>query len=196
MSLPENIIHNSGKLVFHYTSLAVLLKMLEKSASGYIQFHAGGMHCMNDESEFVYGCQQLRKILPHIETRVGEIPELLKLSSAIDRVDKHTQQLWHKWYAQSLLKSNNTPFVISTSSKGDDIPMWAMYGDAGHGVAIGLDIANIELSIKERDGIKCMDWTQQNLDELRAFKVVQQPSLLHPGVMLAIIYYRDSLLSR
>lgn len=189
----ENIVHNQGNLVYHYTSLNVLMKMMDESDAENIFIHASGMHCMNDSSEFIYGFKQFRKLLPAVENKLGIIPDDLKLSRAIDNEANRIDGNWDERYVKTLLEKLLTPFVISTSSNGDNIPMWEMYGDAGRGVAIGIDIGNVYVPIKKPDGTKVLDFSKYNWNDIHAIKIVQHLSLGHPAIILTINAYRKYL---
>lgn len=184
-----NIVHNQGQLVYHYTSMSTFKAIMEGVDDGNIIFHASGMHCLNDSSEFLYGFKEFRRILPAIENKIGNINDSLKLSCTIDSEDLFLNGKWSENYAKFLLEGNKTPFVVSTSAHNDNIPMWVMYGDDGRGVALGLDISNLFKREKTEKRIHNL----VSLDELHALKIVQNLSLDHPAIIISICDYKRYL---
>lgn len=189
MGILMNIVHNQGQLVYHYTSLSTFNKIIEGIDNGDLIFHASALHCMNDNSEFIYGFKGFRKILPAIEQCVGNIDDSLKLSKMIESEDCYLHGKWSESFVKILHEGNRTPFSVSTSAHNDSIPMWAMYGDGGHGVAMGLDISNLYKRGKNEKGIKNL----VNPDEVHALKIVQELSLDHPAVIYSMNIYKKYL---
>lgn len=189
----DNIAHNQGRLVYHYTSLKTFLALLDNIRDDSLVFHASGMHCMNDSTEFIYGLQEFCRILPALEKTMGDIDEDMKLSTFFDNLEQSIQSGWNKSFTDILLEDHITPFVISTSSDGDSVPMWAMYGDDGHGVALGIDVANCYMPVKLPDGMIVHDMTDGFLKKTHAFKIVQHLSLEHPSIQYSKIIYNKYL---
>lgn len=185
-----NIIHNGGRLVYHYTSTSTLLKILDGIEDGNLVFYASGMSGLNDSSEFIYGFKQFRRLLPTIENKYGDLEQNRRISHIIrDIEDSNIAEKLNERFTDIMVKECRTPFVLSTSSNGDYIPMWAMYGDAGKGVAIGLDISNFYVPIKKDDGSMVYDIT--GYDSVpHALKVVNNLSLRHPAMSLSIRKYK------
>lgn len=187
-----NIIHNGRKLVYHYTSTSTLLKILDKIEDDHLVFYASGISGLNDSSEFIYGFKQFRRLLPSIEKRVEELEQNLRLSIIAKKIeDSIIAEKLNERFTDILIKECRTPFVLSTSSNGDNIPMWAMYGDAGRGVSIGLDISNMYVPIKKEDGSMLFDFTKYDSNEPHALKVVHNLSLKHPAILLSISTYKQ-----
>jgi len=186
-----NIIYNGGKLVYHYTSTSTLLKILDKIEDDHLVFFASGMSSLNDSSEFMYGFKQLRRLLPSIENKAEELEQNFRLSEMLKNTeDSFIVERLNERFTDILLKECRSPFVMSTSTEGDNIPMWAMYGDAGKGVSIGLDIANMYVPIKMNDGSMVFDITKYDTNEPHALKVVHSLSLKHPAMLLSISTYK------
>lgn len=166
-----NIVHNGGKLVYHYTSTSTLLNLLDKIEEGHLVFYASGMSGLNDSSEFNYGFKQFKRLLPLIENKFEGLDKGLKLSAIINYLeDSIVAKSLYMRFTDILVKECRTPFVLSTSSNGDNIPMWAMYGDAGRGVSIGLDISNVYVPIKMNDGSWVFDITSYDFDGPHALR--------------------------
>lgn len=191
----DNIIYNNESLVYHYTSLAVFNAIMEELDGDSLVFHASGMHCVNDTSEFIYGFNEFRKILPAIENGIGDIDNSFKLSALIDKEEVSIGGNWGEAFTHILKEGNKTPFIISTSTNLDYIPMWNMYGDKGCGVAIGLDVANSyhKKNDKENNSIILKGDLSEN--DIHAYKVVQKLSLDNPAVVLAKSLYEKYLKS-
>ena len=193
MEKSVNISHNHGQLVYHYTTLETLTVLLRNIEDNYFVFHASGLHYMNDSSEFAYGFNEFRKILPALENRIGNIDDHIKISTKIDNADQYMQGRWNHEFVNTLIEGNMTPFTISTSSLGDSIPMWAMYGNAGRGVALGLDVSNLYVRTKSNSGMIIFDTTQYDWESPHAFKVMQNLSLGHPAIQYAMNVYTEYL---
>lgn len=96
-------------MLYHYTSVETLYKILKNSEDGFIKLRANYYKNMNDTVECQYFINAISKLLPDQE------------SINLDRT----------------LHEVGFPYLISLSEYEDDLPMWNMYGDKGHGVAIG-----------------------------------------------------------
>ena len=121
---------NEPTALFHYTSMDTLLSMLNKYRENMsienLIFWASSIFTMNDPKEMEYGKEVLNTIIPEIEA-LFNIPKDDRLN--IDSLDSNK------------ILSNNlyTPYVISFTSKRDDLAMWTMYGDKGCGVVLKLN---------------------------------------------------------
>ena len=177
-----NIYHNKGQLVYHYTSMDVLKTLIAGIEDNHFVFHGSGLQYMNDSLEFLHGFCELRRVLPALEKELNGLDDDLKISTSIDVADKDLYVKWDKEFVETLLQGNMLPFVVSTSANGDNIPMWAMYGNHGHGVSIGLDISNYYVRTKDSGGKDVLDFTKYEINSPHAFKVVQNLSLRHPAV--------------
>lgn len=193
MDKPVNIVHNKERLVYHYTPLETLMVLLKNIKDHNLIFHASGMHYMNDSSEFAYGFKEFRRILPALENRIENIDDQIKISSRINKADQCLLGKWNHEFVNTLIEGNLTPFIISTSSLGDSIPMWAMYGNAGRGVALGLDVANFFIRTKSEDGMEILDSTPYDWQTPHAYKVMQNLSLDYPAILNVLSIYNDYL---
>ena len=181
MAMFENNIHNNGQLVYHYTTIDTLMKILGDIDEDHLTFHASSMLTLNDSSEFYYGVKEFRRLLPNIENTIGPIDESIKLSKIFADQDKYYNGKFNKLFCELLMQFNKTPFVVSTSSLGDNIPMWSMYGDSGRGVSIGLDIANLYKKKVDSEGKPLLEYTSLKLHPI---KVRSQLSLKNPAVAI------------
>lgn len=112
-------------MLYHYTKVETLYKIISNEYNGNIRLRANFFMNMNDP----YDCRYL-------------ISEISRLAS-IDKNQKHNKDDF-----QDAIKKVGIPYFISFSSKGDNLPMWKMYGDNGHGVVLGFDKEEIKESIK------------------------------------------------
>lgn len=170
----------------------VLLKILEGVQDGMFFLRASSVHGLNDESEYFYGIKQLRRILPAIERRIQDegykIDDNFLISKTFEEEEKRHSYNLNDRFADLMLQGNKVPYIISTSSKGDYIPMWSMYGDSGKGVSIGIDVASLFVETKTDDGI-----LMKLSDEPHALKLVDTLSLNHPAAIVCKREYIDYL---
>ena len=187
----ENNIHNNGQLVYHYTTIDTLMKILGDIDEDHLTFHASSMLTLNDSSEFYYGVKEFRRLLPNIENTIGHIDESIKLSKIFADQDKYYNGKFNKLFCELLMQFNKTPFIVSTSSLGDYIPMWSMYGDSGRGVSIGLDIANLYKKRSDNSGKLVLDYTDYNLNQPHPIKIRTQLSLNNPAIAIIKKEYKE-----
>jgi Protein of unknown function (DUF2971) len=104
------------KLLYHYTSLAGLVGILESR-----ELWASGIRCLNDASEFHAGMNAAFHIYNE---------ELLQTGSD-STISKHTPLL---------LQNGDSVFVASFSAEktGDDLSQWRAYSGDYSGVSLGL----------------------------------------------------------
>ena len=132
-----------SKIVYHFTSLDVLLKILRNPELGKMTFHATRLDFMNDPTEFRYGLNMLQqKYLPFVENVLEIEDDKYKLSKLWDKDPTKTPEEWIEYVVQQLIDNHRIAYAISLSERDDYLPMWRMYGNDGNGVAIGLDVCN------------------------------------------------------
>lgn len=105
------------KLLYHYTSLCTLFKILQgmKDQNGQkmISLRAGNAKNMNDPNDCYYF--------------VGNVGQIVRASEEeIDKMFTEKMQF-------------DAPYIVSLSEIKDDLHMWLCYGDDGHGVALGFN---------------------------------------------------------
>ncbi|MBR6121098.1 MAG: DUF2971 domain-containing protein [Prevotella sp.] len=186
----DELMQNQKKLVYHYTSINSFIKIADELKNGHLLFHANGLHYMNDSSEFIYGFKKFCELLPSMEKEIEGLNEELKLSNVIDKWNSYMNGHWEEMFIRTLKEENRTPFVISTSSDGDSIPMWAMYGYKGQGVAIGMEIVPYYTMTKTPDGKTVYDITKYGDIKTRAFKVMPSLPLEHPAIIESKMAYK------
>lgn len=115
---------------YHYTTQETLCGMLNKcrednshDAQENLIFWASSIFTMNDPQEMKHGVEVFKVLIPFNEG-FYEIHPDERLN--IDTLDSE----------KLLSDHSHTPFVISFSGNRDDLVMWALYGDGGHGVVL------------------------------------------------------------
>lgn len=125
-----------SELLFHYTSIESLLKILQGSDEKIV-FWASHTSFLNDPEEFEFANSIIRKTLVDYE-------EENKIS------EKKSQNLFGKGgIFGSFAYLPGEPFILSFSEHGDDLSMWRAYGHDGNGVCIGLDKEMLESYTKD-----------------------------------------------
>lgn len=112
---------------YHYTTQDTLCSLLNKyresKAQGNLIFWASSIFTMNDPQEMKHGVEVFKVLIPFNEGFYEIHPEE-RLNIGILDSEK------------ILSDHSHTPFVISFSRNRDDLAMWALYGDGGHGVVL------------------------------------------------------------
>lgn len=118
---------NEEEYLYHYTTLdtlcSILNKYRENKAQRNLIFWASSIFTMNDPQEMKHGVEVFKVLIPFNEN-IYEISQEERLN--IDILDSE----------KILSDHSRTPFVISFSENRDDLAMWTMYGDGGHGVTL------------------------------------------------------------
>jgi len=121
-----NILNNreflkESRLVYHYTSLEALHKILTSRC-----FHFTHCAFMNDYSEFEFGINSFQeKMREYIQDSEDQI--------AIDKLDLIKN-----------VKRSGKVFIGSFTSLRDSISQWRLYASNATGVAIGLNVAQLD----------------------------------------------------
>lgn len=112
---------------YHYTTQDTLCSLLnnyrENEVQGNLILWASSIFTMNDPQEMKHGVEVFKVLIPFNEGCYEILPEE-RLN--IDSLDSE----------KILSDHSHTPFVISFSGNRDDLTMWALYGDGGHGVVL------------------------------------------------------------
>jgi Protein of unknown function (DUF2971) len=119
-----------GNIVYHYTTLNVLQKILEEAKDGYFTMRASHIKYLNDTSEYVLAIKLLQNKLIEYDNVTGKNSK--NLSKLLN--DKRMS------FFESEDIDDDFPFIISFSSNDDSLPMWNSYADNSQGVAIGLKV--------------------------------------------------------
>ena len=198
-----NPMREGSGIVYHYTSLNTLLKILNDVKDEKIYFHATDIFSLNDPTEFVHGFRQLWALLPQIENDFYSIIRKNPQSFNIEEVflDKKyrlsnmwnkmngSNKGWLKTYVEAMHQTYDSPFVVSFSCHEDFLPMWSTYGDNGNGIAIGLDIQDFYIRKESVDGTVLYDYTRIKDKELRSILVsYEKISINHPFAIYVRFY--------
>lgn len=117
--------------LYHYTSNAGLRGI---TTSGTIWM--GNAWRMNDPDELVYGIGQVRALLEGMLSGETDLNRKAIIRSLLSMFDEGN------------FKDAFDCYLACFSRKGDDLNQWRLYGDDGHGYAIGFDPSYFE--IRER----------------------------------------------
>lgn len=130
------------KILYHYTSVDALLGGIivkDKPRPGKeICLWATNCRYMNDPKEFSTGIQLANEVLDF-------------------SFDKPIQDDCEQKENEEQLK--DTTYITSFSSAVDCLPMWGMYGQKGHGLALGFDTAVLKTRFNL---LKCVYATEEN----------------------------------
>lgn len=149
------------KVVFHYTSLATLLKIVKSQ-----QIWATSIRYLNDVSERSYALSEIKK-------RVEQGPLLIQnlFPDQIEEIDKHRS-------------FDELPFVASFSGLSDSLPQWRSYCPNGNGVSIGFSTESLKhASLIKENAADQQAPVNKNLDsdpldfEIDFFSIAFQPVL-------------------
>ena len=112
------------ELVYHYTSIDVLYKLLDgiiidKLKTNFV-FHASSLLVMNDPHEFIRGYDILWKELPSIEKAAGIKEGKYKISTIWKSISSGKKDVdRNKMLLDALFDNNKTPFVVCFSKQRD-----------------------------------------------------------------------------
>jgi len=127
------------KILYHYTSMATLLKILQGvEATGKLTLLGTHIKYLNDKAEFSTAINIIIDAIKEYENKQGV--ELEKRFS--DIIDESVLNRLARLDTQP-------PFVTCFSEEPDSLPMWTHYAEKGQGVAIG--IKQIDNWIPEND---------------------------------------------
>lgn len=113
-------------LLYHYTSISTLLKILDISATAkLICFWATHAKYFNDPYEYNLAISLLKRSMYRYEVE----------NSIQDKKSKD----FNKKAVSGFGYLAGYPFILSFSENKDDLIMWRTYGSDGKGIAIGLD---------------------------------------------------------
>lgn len=106
-------------ILYHYTSVETLYKILnnihKEHDKEFIKLHANYFMNMNDPADCQYFVSVLSEILTNGTNMYGFFKKQFEIA----------------------MHEAGIPYFVSLSSERDSLPMWHMYADSAHGVAIG-----------------------------------------------------------
>ena len=137
-------------VVYHYTSIDALEKILFTHSEETKSFRLRATHCnfLNDGTESILGARLLPKYVNEIEKEL-HIPEQWQLEPAFND-EQYLQNLIRHIKTFNDTKDTISKFVASFSKAYDNLVMWSMYGNKGNGVALGFDSEYLTDCLKNR----------------------------------------------
>lgn len=116
---------NDPKILYHYTSVGTLLKILDNSVDNKICFRATHAKFFNDPYEYKLAVLFLKQSMVKYEKE--------------NNIKNGQSSIFNKNSLERLGVASGDPFMLSLSENSDDLTMWRTYGADGKGVAIGID---------------------------------------------------------
>ncbi len=157
-------------IVYHYTNIANLDKIISNNSAGTteLKFRATNCKFLNDGTENTLGIKIISQYLAPVEDSLNikqedKLSPLLNIPGYIENIYQN-----QKRFDDHNPKSDN--YIISFSCDRDSLVMWSMYGNKGDGVAIGVD-SSLLIPLEKgfnTDKRKCTYWPQHTLNELNA----------------------------
>lgn len=155
--------YQTTNIAYHYTSIDTLLKLLDGIEDNRFMFYGSYILYMNDPTEFKYGLDMVRHLLPLIENELC-VQNNICLSRIWD--DDEIRERHFEMLGDSFL----LPFVVSFSNHKDFLPQWITYGDNGKGVSLGFKIQDYCRIIKNGE-YTTIDLTEFEEKQIHAIRV-------------------------
>ena len=137
--MQTKITKKKDDILFHYTSIGTLMKILDINDDKKICLRATHAKYFNDPFEYKLAVDMFKTSLVQYEKQ-----NLIK--------DKKSQNFDKKSFA-SLGILAGYPYILSLSENADDLTMWRTYGADGKGVAIGFDKKMLNDYSEDRENI-------------------------------------------
>lgn len=113
------------KILYHYTSVATLLKILQGvEETGKLTLRGTHIEYLNDKAEYITAIELTLEALKEYND-----------SSKISIAENFNEDLLRRFTGFN----THPPFITSFSGQCDSLPMWTHYANKGQGVAIGLE---------------------------------------------------------
>lgn len=141
-------IQPNAKILYHYTSIEALFGGIivkdRPNPNKEICLWASNCRYMNDPKEFSTGIRLAHEML--------DIPSNESIQVASEQIKEYI-------------------YIISFSSAGDCLPMWGMYGQNGHGLALGFDTTVIKTNFILSKCVYATDenkkWLKEEISKLK-----------------------------
>ncbi|NQE60785.1 DUF2971 domain-containing protein [Caulobacter sp. RHG1] len=118
---PFNFSSDQCPVLYHYTSVAAALAMIESQTFWLSEYTA-----MNDTSEFAFARELYLRLLPTVEGGLSLVPRVIALTALED------------------VQRNMTMLIGSLTERRDDLNQWRLYADNGGGCVVGIDASYLE----------------------------------------------------
>jgi hypothetical protein len=117
------------EIIYHYTSLEVLKKIIENSSNDEFTMRATHAKYLNDPKEYSLAIDLLRaKLIEYDNTLTFGRSKNMRATLTEKKMS------FFQWKEMD----DDIPFIISFSKHKDSLPMWNTYGNRSQGIAIGL----------------------------------------------------------
>ena len=114
-------------LLYHYTSVETLYKIFHNIEKNLIKLRANLFMKMNDPFDCQYLIKEVSQFFSEKNMHISE-----------DEIEKNIEKS---------MNEVGIPYVISLTKLEDSLPMWNMYGQKGHGVAIGFSKEDLQQAV-------------------------------------------------
>jgi len=121
---------SKNNLLYHYTSMSTLLKILDVNESGKLCVWATHAKYFNDPYEYNLAISLMKRSMYRYETE--------------NLIQERKSKNFNMKTISSFGYIAGYPFILSLSENADDLAMWRTYGADGRGVAIGFDKKMLE----------------------------------------------------
>lgn len=118
-------ISEKNNLLYHYTSISTLLKILDVNENEKLSILATHAKYFNDPYEYNLAISLLKRSMYKYEIE--------------NSIEKRKSKKFNKKDVSSFGYIAGYPFILSLSENADDLTMWRTYGSDGRGIAIGFD---------------------------------------------------------
>lgn len=114
-----------NNMLYHYTSISTLLKILDVKENEKLCFWATHAKYFNDPYEYKLAISLLKRSMYKYEKE--------------NSIENRKSEKFNKKAIASFGYIAGYPFILSLSENADDLTMWRTYGSNGRGIAIGFD---------------------------------------------------------
>lgn len=119
-----------NNILYHYTSLEVLQKILETGDKKSIALWATQIKYLNDPKEYLIAIEELQKKLIIYD-------DSLPNASSKNLKEKLNDKKMRFFEWENI--GDDFPYIISFTDQDDNLPMWNQYANNSKGVTIGFD---------------------------------------------------------
>jgi len=148
------------KILFHYTSIGSLMKILDNVKNEKVCIRATHAKYFNDPFEYKHAISLFKTSMVRYEKE--------------NKIKNKKSTHFNNKFLSSLSMFSGHPYILSFSEHVDDLNMWRTYGSNGNGVAIGLDLTMLEEYVKDTNNtdsklLKCQYEEDLIIKELKLY---------------------------
>jgi hypothetical protein len=118
-------VSKKNNLLYHYTSISTLLKILDVKEKENLIVYATHAKYFNDPYEYQLAISLLKRSMFRYENEHS--------------IENRKSEKFDKKDVSTFGYIAGYPFILSLSENSDDLTMWRTYGSDGKGIAIGFD---------------------------------------------------------